>query len=151
MAVQPNVDTECLLLGEFVDDAGGAKSQTAAAEPGSAAAWRDVVRRVTVETGVPRFKLDEVVERVLGATGKGIEDLLRQLIRMILREYRPDPPPQPGVKPGQAIIPLCFPNKAKPAKGQDSSSQFRQSNLNKVLPVLYTLSRKGESRKDLPP
>jgi hypothetical protein len=100
MATQPNVDTECLLLGEFVDNARAGKSNTAAAT-GSAAALREAVRLMAVKTGVPRFKIDEVVERVFAAVGPEIENHVRQQIRAVLREYGPDPTSKPDEKPRQ--------------------------------------------------
>jgi hypothetical protein len=103
MAEQANVDRECLLLGEFVDDAGGTKASTATAEVEAASALREVVRRIAVDTGVPRFKVAEVVERVVAAGGTEIEDLVRQQIRVVLREYRPDPPSKADEKPRQGI------------------------------------------------
>jgi len=103
MAMQSNVDTEYPSLAEFVDDASEAKSEITAAEAGLATAMRDVVRRNAIVTGVPRFKLDEIVERVLATAGKEVEDLLRKEIRVVLREYRPKPSPKPDEKLSQEI------------------------------------------------
>jgi hypothetical protein len=97
MAAQSNVDTECLLLSEFVDDAGGSKGQ--GAEAGVAPALRELVRRIAAQTGVPRFKLDEVTERVLAMTAVELEERLREQIRVVTREYVPDSMPKPDTKP----------------------------------------------------
>jgi hypothetical protein len=87
MAVQSNVETECLLLIEFVDNAGGSKAQ--GAEAGIPLALREVVRRIAVQTGVPRFKLDEVVERILAESAAEIEGRLREQIRVAMQGYIP--------------------------------------------------------------
>ncbi len=91
MAEPAKVDTECRLLPEFVDDAEGMKAHAASAEEETATAVREVVRRIAART-VPRFKMAEVVEQVVAATGTEIEDLVRQQIQVVLQEYHSTPP-----------------------------------------------------------
>jgi hypothetical protein len=92
MAVQSNVDTECDLLEEFVDNADGEKAHADGDAPTTA--LHEVVRRIAVQAGVPRFKVDEVVERVLAATGAEVEARLREQVREVMLEYRFGSPPR---------------------------------------------------------
>jgi hypothetical protein len=103
MATQPNVDTECFLLAEFVDNAGGANAHALPTKNEATAALREVIRRIASATGVPRFQLDEVVEQVVTATGTEIEGLLRQQIQMVLGALRGAPSSIPDGKRGPDI------------------------------------------------
>ncbi len=90
MASQPNVETEYYeMLEEMVADAGGASDHTCPPGAGPAEAFRELIRRLGIQT-VPRFKMDEVIDRVVATRGAEIEDLLRKEIRSIMRGYYPD-------------------------------------------------------------
>lgn len=90
MAEQANADTEYYRsLPEFVYDAGGPEARAAAAAE-TASAMRELVRRMAEQAG-PRGIVAEVVERVVAATGKEIEHLVRKQIQAVLREYRATP------------------------------------------------------------
>jgi hypothetical protein len=90
------VDTECLMLNEFVDDAGGLKAH---AETEVAPVLRELVRRIAVRTGVPRFKLDEIVERVTAETAGEIEGRLCEQIRAVMRACMPSSTPKTDAQP----------------------------------------------------
>jgi hypothetical protein len=90
MASYAKVETEYYeILPEMVDNAGGASDHTCPPGAGPAEAMRELIRRLGIQY-VPKFKMDEVVERVVAAKGTEIEDLLRQEIRSIMRGYYPD-------------------------------------------------------------
>src|SRR5438477_12088675 len=84
MAGNSHAETECEVLDEFVDDAGGARARTDNAAP--TAALQEFVRQVARQAGVPRFKVDEVVERVLAAAGADVEARLREEVRKVMRD-----------------------------------------------------------------
>src|SRR5688500_6065850 len=80
---------DCRVLGEFVDDAGQARRESAPRDGrGTSDCVRELVTRIAREMAVPQYNLADVVEKVLSAVAPLVEERVRQELREIAETQR---------------------------------------------------------------